>query len=49
MDGFKLRHAQEILELQNKLDEVGFESERLQKTISSYQAQRTVSPLAKGL
>ncbi|EFX90403.1 hypothetical protein DAPPUDRAFT_219999 [Daphnia pulex] len=47
IDGIKLRHAQEILELQNNLDEVGLESARLQKIISSYQAQRTVSPLTK--
>jgi hypothetical protein len=49
IDGIKLRHAQEIFELQNNLDEVGLESARLQKMISSYQAQRTVSPLTKGL
>ncbi|KAI9555719.1 hypothetical protein GHT06_018234 [Daphnia sinensis] len=48
MDGLKLRHSQEILEMQNNLDEIAFESARLQKIVTNYQAQRTVSPLIKG-
>lgn len=48
MDGLKLRHNQEILELQNNLDEIAFESARLQKVVTNYQAQRTVSPIIKG-
>uniref|UniRef100_A0A0P5CW96 GRIP and coiled-coil domain-containing protein n=1 Tax=Daphnia magna TaxID=35525 RepID=A0A0P5CW96_9CRUS len=48
MDGLKLRHNQEILKLQNNLDEIAFESARLQKVVTNYQAQRTVSPIIKG-
>ena len=49
IDGIKLRHAQEILELQNNLDEIGLENARLQKVISSNQSYRTTSPLVKGI
>lgn len=42
-----MRHAQEVLELQNKLDELGLEAARLQKIVSSN--LRTSSPLVKGI
>lgn len=43
-----MRHAQEILALQNELDAAGMETVRLQKLASQIQHHRNTSPLVKG-
>lgn len=43
-----MRHAQEMLALQNELDAAGMEAVRLQKLASQIHHHRTASPLVKG-
>jgi len=45
----KVRHAQELLALQNQLDLAKLEEDKLQKLVSSNSSNRNTSPLFKGI